>query len=151
MVWCQGCSDAGQVASGKMNYVNSLKKLVTAMQSLNGRGIERCFIMTLSEYSGGAVSQNKAALADIQINLCNTDDNFVLASIKFRGVPAELRADPHFHQGVYNVAGWDAGKNAATFIKTGKQADCQPYKAGEADALAARFGIDLQYKEALAA
>ena len=151
MVWCQGCSDAGQVASGKMNYVNSLKKIVTAMQSLNGRGIERCFIMTLSEYSGGAVSQNKAALADIQINLCNTDDNFVLASIKFRGVPAELRDDPHFHQGVYNVAGWDAGKNAATFIKTGQQADCQPYMAGEADALAARFGIDLQYKEALSA
>ncbi len=151
MVWCQGCSDAGQVASGKMNYVNSLKKIVTAMQGLNGRGIERCFIMTLSEYTGGAVSQNKAALADIQINLCNTDDNFVLASIKFRGVPAELRADPHFHQGVYNVAGWDAGKNAATFIETGQQADCQPYMAGEADALAARFGIDLQYKEALAA
>ncbi len=148
MVWCQGCSDAGQVASGKMNYVSSLKKIVDGMQNLGaGKSIEKCFIITLSEYTGGAVSENKVALANLQINLCETDDDFALASVKFRNVPASLRDDPHFHQGVYNVAGWDAGKNVATFIKTGNQPECEPYKSGEAAALASRFGIDLQYKE----
>ena len=137
---------------GTLDYISSLKSIVSAMKNAGaGKSIEKCFVVTLSEYSDGSIQQNKTALADMQINLCSTDDDFVLASMKFRGVPAELRADPHFHQGVYNVAGWDAGKNAATFIETGQQADCQPYMAGEADALAARFGIDLQYKEALAA
>ena len=148
MVWCQGCSDAGQVANGKINYVNSLKKIVTAMKSLGaGKSIERCFIITLSEYSGGAISENKVKLAGIQEELCKTDEDFALASIKFRGVPAEMRDDPHFHQGIYNVAGWDAGKNVAQFITTGKQAECKPYEKGEAAALAATFGIDLKYKE----
>ena len=148
MVWCQGCSDAGQVASGKMNYVNSLKKIVAAMKNIGeGKNIEKCFIITLSEFSGGAVSENKGKLAQIQENLCATDEDFVLASVKFRNVPAELRADPHFHQGVYNVAGWDAGKNVAHYIKTGEQASCQPYLKGEAQTLAEMFGINLSYKE----
>ena len=118
------------------------------MKSLGaGKSIEKCFIITLSEYSGGAVSENKIKLAGIQEELCKTDADFALASIKFRGVPAEMRDDPHFHQGIYNVAGWDAGKNVAQFITTGKQAECKPYEKGEAAALAASFGIDLTYKE----
>lgn len=129
MVWCQGCSDGGKVAAGTLDYVEKLKAIVDGMQDLGeGKSVEKCFIVTLSEYSDGVIQENKTALADLQINLCDTDDDFVLASMKFRGAPAELRDDPHFHQGVYNVAGWDAGKNAATFIMTGSRPECRPYQ-----------------------
>ena len=101
MVWCQGESDAGN-----QQYTEQLKSI---LEGLRSSFVECCFIITPSEYD----SPYATVLADSQIALCEEDDDFVLASIKFRNVPENLRDDPHFYQGVYNVAGWDAGTHAA--------------------------------------
>ncbi len=131
MVWCQGESDAGN-----SEYTVQLKSI---LEGLRSSFVEHCFIITPSEYD----SPLTAALADSQIALCDEEEDFVLASLKFRNVPEVLRDDPHFYQGVYNVAGWDAGTHAAQFIQSGTKPQCSPFVAGEEKELAERFGITL--------
>lgn len=145
MVWCQGCNDATKSTNGELDYPATLKTIVEAMQTEGF--IDTCFLIPLSEYDNNKESSTKVQLANIQIELCENDDDFVLASLKFRNVPPEMRDDPHFHQGIYNVTGWDAGKNVAKFIKTGVAAECEPYISGEAKELADKFGITLKYNE----
>ncbi len=131
MVWCQGESDAGN-----QQYTEQLKSI---LEGLRSSFVECCFIITPSEYD----SPYATVLADSQIALCEEDDDFVLASIKFRNVPENLRDDPHFYQGVYNVAGWDAGTHAAQFISDGIEPECLPFEKGEDVQLAEKFGITL--------
>ena len=131
MVWCQGESDAGNAL-----YIEQLKSI---LQGLRSSFVEHCFVITPSEYD----SPLTAELADSQIALCRDDEDFVLASVKFRNVPEVLRDDPHFYQGVYNVAGWDAGTHAAQFILSGTEPQCLPFEAGEEKELAEEFGITL--------
>lgn len=139
MVWCQGESDGSNVANKGMDYNGMLTDI---LEGLKSEGVEHCFIIPPSEYGSAA----KTVVAEEQIKLCRESDDFVLATLKFRNVPEDLRVDPHFHQGLYNVAGWDAGTNVADFILNGVEPECKEYIYGEEIALAEQFGIDLTYK-----
>lgn len=148
MVWCQGESDTTNWKNGKgtYDYFGNLKQVVDGMQqSDNGYGITKCFIVTPSEYSNGVLHDVKHDLVNHIIEWTLADDDFVLASKKFRNVPSEMRADPHFHQGIYNVCGYDAGVNTAYYFKTGLQAECTEFIIGEDVTLAEKFGVSPQY------
>lgn len=132
MVWCQGESDAGN-----QKYTEQLKSI---LEGLRSSFVECCFIITPSEYD----SPYTTVLAESQIKLCEEDDDFVLASVKFRNVPENMRDDPHFYQGIYNVAGWDAGVHAAQYLKDGTEPECLPFEKGEDVRLAEKFGITLK-------
>ncbi len=143
MVWCQGETDAYNEEHGEFGYC---QKLTTLYESLNrDAGVENCFVVTPSMYTDGSVIEHKRKLIDKQVRLCEESDDFVLVSRKFENVPANLREDPHFCQGVYNVCGWEAGKNAALFFETDSEMICGTYVEGEAEELAARFGITITY------
>lgn len=149
MVWCQGETDAWQVQNPNYDYFKFLTALFEGLK--RDAKVEKCFVITPSIYSvdptnGPYLNENKQILADKQAQFCKDDESFVLAARKFENVPLKLRDDPHFCQGVYNVAGWEAGKNAGTYIESGVEPVCDKYKEGEAEELAAKFGITLSYK-----
>lgn len=145
MVWCQGETD-GQLIPQGFDYAAALKDMFTAFRGTKeGRIVENCFIVTPSEYSSGKINENKVAISNIQINMCETENNFVLASVKFRNVPLELRDDPHFYQGVYNVVGWDAGARAAQYLTDGTVSKCEEFVPGEEMELALKFNILLTH------
>lgn len=144
MVWCQGESDSTNFASGKLDYNSKLISLYEGLEDIgNGWGVEHCFLIPPSEYSSGQSVDAKVKMIENQINLCKENEDFILSSLKFRNVPKVLRDDPHFHQGVYNVCGWDAGKNVASYLKTEQEPECLPFEAGEEIELAEKFGITL--------
>lgn len=143
MVWCQGESDASRVSSGSMDYAAKLQSIVDELKPV---GVEHCFILPPSEYTNGNIVNSKTKVVELQMKMCAEREDFVLGTLKFRNVPLSLRNDPHFHQGLYNVAGWDAGANAAQFIMTGDEPVCTEYVLGEEIELAELFNIDLKYK-----
>ena len=143
MVWCQGENDAAAVFKGALDYESKLKSIVAAMKKGGKASVEKCFVITISE-SGG--NEAKVALANRQIELCAKDSDFSLASIKFRSVPDEMREDPHFKQGVYNVVGVDAGKRVAAVLYGKAVTECLPYERGEESVVAAEYGADLIYR-----
>ncbi len=144
MVWCQGESDSWTMTNPNgFDYFEYLDKLYAGMAE--DAGVENCFMITPSIYTDNALVDYKQMMADAQAEHCASEDNFVLVSRKFENVPLNLRDDPHFYQGVYNVCGWEAGKNAATFIEEGTEPECKVYAEGEAEALAEKFGITLTY------
>ncbi len=144
MVWCQGESDAWNFQQNP-NY-NYNKFLIAIYEGLKkDADVETCFVITPSIYSNDALREDKQMLADHQAKLCEENENFVLAARKFENVPLKLRDDPHFYQGVYNVAGWEAGKNAGTYITTETKPACSKYEDGEAEELAKKFNLTLTY------
>lgn len=146
MVWCQGESDAGSYASG-FDYFSKLQGIVNELKSLgDGYAIEKCFIIPLSIYSSSGVNPNKLQLANDQIAYCNSHPNdFALATKKNYNVPSVMRDDPHFHQGIYNVVGYDAGIHAAQIIEGLDVSSYGEFVPGEEITLAAQYGITLQY------
>ncbi len=143
MVWCQGETDAYSEEYSGFGYCD---KLTTLYQSLNrDAGVENCFVITPSMYTDGSVIEHKRKLIEKQVALCEESEQFVLVSRKFENVPSNLREDPHFVQGVYNVCGWEAGRNAAMFFETDTEMICGTYTEGEAEELAAQFGITITY------
>ncbi len=143
MVWCQGETDAYNEEHNEFGYCD---KLTYLYESLNeDAGVERCFIVTPSMYTDNSIIEHKRKLIEKQVALCEESEDFVLVSRKFENVPLKLRLDPHFYQGVYNVCGWEAGRNAALFFETGMDMICGAYAEGEAEQLAAEFDLTLSY------
>jgi hypothetical protein len=148
MMWCQGESDTTnwKNGNGSYDYFGQLKSIVTGLKTLdNGYGVQKCLIVTPSEYTNGELNAVKNDLVNHIIDWTLADDDFLLASKKFRNVPTNMRADPHFHQGIYNVTGYDAAVNTAYYLKTGKQPDCKEFILGEDVTLAEKFGISPEY------
>ena len=174
MAWCQGESNASPAENpdsvtlkdGKYDftgYKNQLKELFDSMKIVKNAGgetigeIEKCFVISISEYSNAGTdygsghknssekNPDKTAMIEAQAELCAQDEDFVLVSRKLTNVPSSLRQDPHFHQEVYNVCGWDAGGNAAYYLATGDEPECEPYVAGEENDVCGRYGITCRY------
>lgn len=146
MVWCQGESDKSNWKAGNFDYFGYVKQIVDGLQDVGGgRGISKCFIVTPSEYAKGALDATKNDLVNNIIQNVLADDDFVLASVKFRNVPDHMRDDPHFRQGIYNVTGYDAGQNTAEYFLTGVQPDCKEFILGEDVSLAEKFGLTPTY------
>lgn len=144
MVWCQGETDSWTMNNPNgFDYFACLEKLYDGMAE--DAGVENCFMITPSIYTDNALVEYKQMMAEAQAEYCAENENFVMVARKFENVPLNLRDDPHFYQGIYNVCGWEAGKNTASFLETGEEAECKPYAEGEAEELADRFGIKLSY------
>ena len=140
MVWCQGSNDATNVANGKLNYEEKLVSIVNGLRN-NGKGsIENCFIIALSDNT-----ENKYALSDLQMRICETNEHIYLGSLKYRSVSDDLRDGAHYRQGVYNVVGVDTGKHAAQILY-GKEVDkYERYIYGEEKLIAEEYGATLIY------
>lgn len=147
IVWCQGIMDADNYASNELNYFDILNQMVTGFKNDSSLEINKCFIIPTSEYLDGKINDNQSLLANAQIELCKNNENFILASNKFHNVPSSLRKDPYFHQGAYNVTGYDAGKNVGYYVNNEIIKECKPYLVGEASELANRNNITLKYNE----
>lgn len=147
MAWCQGEKDANAYVTEDFNYFAAVQLMVDGLAKLdNGYGVSNCFVIVHSEYADNKINENKQILANDMIAYCaETTNNCVLASVKFRNVPENMRDDPHFHQGIYNVAGYDAGTNAAKYFATNKYPECKPFVMGEDVTLADKFDILLEY------
>lgn len=174
MAWCQGESNASPAEnpdSVTLNngvydftgYKNQLSELYDSLKVIkNTEGetigeIEKCFVISISEYSNAGTdygsghknseekSPDKVAMIKAQEDFCKAEDDFVFVSKKFSDVPDTLRQDPHFHQEVYNVCGWDAGTNTAYYLTTGNEPECESYIAGEEEDVCARYGITCKY------
>ena len=74
----------GESDAGNALYTEQLKSI---LQGLRSSFVEHCFVITPSEYD----SPLTAELADSQIALCRDDEDFVLASVKFRNVPLSYK------------------------------------------------------------
>lgn len=147
MVWCQGSNDASSYVGGTLDYFQKLQSIFDGLHALEGDySVDNCFIIPCSTYSSSAINENKKKLADDQIAYCDNHDNFIAATNKFSNVPLSMRDDPHFHQGVYNVAGYDAGKRCGHYLKTGEKTALTEFEIGEDVSLAERYGVNLTYK-----
>lgn len=147
MVWCQGCSDATKYVSQQLDYFGMLDGIVSKMQSIGDKyNIKKCVIIPPSIYGSGTVNENKKTLADDQITYCSShSENYFLGSKKFYNVPASMRDDPHFHQGIYNVTGYDAGKHTGEMIEGKTISPYEEFQPGEEVTLATKYGISLKY------
>lgn len=147
MAWCQGEKDANKYVNDGFEYFAAVQLMVDGLADLgNNYGVSNCFVITHSEYANNAINANKQTLANDMIAYCGqTTNNCVLVSVKFRNVPLNMRDDPHFHQGIYNVAGYDAGVNTAKYFASGKYPECKPFELGEDVTLADKFDISLAY------
>lgn len=149
MVWCQGEADATRWQNGEVDYFVKLQAIVDGLGQLgNGYGVSNCFVITPSEYSKGYTDavQSKINLVNDIIDYCaDTTNNCVLVSMKFRNVPLVMRDDPHFHQGIYNVTGYDAGTHTAQYLASGNYPQCNSFVLGEDVALADKFGVALEF------
>ena len=144
MVWCQGETDSWTMNNPNgFDYFACLDKLYKGMAE--DANVENCFMITPSIYTDDALVDYKQMMAEAQTEYCAENDNFVMVARKFENVPLNLRDDPHFYQGVYNVCGWEAGRNAALFFETGMDMICGAYAEGEAEQLAAEFDLTLSY------
>ena len=117
MVWCQGEADNSKTAK---YYNDSLDALIDEM--IDKTGIEFCAVVRIANLLSG-----KTGLLDTiikaQTEFCKTSDKAILASAKAAGFGADkMKSDgTHFSQEGYNEVGADAGKNIASYIKTGKE------------------------------
>lgn len=174
MAWCQGESNASPAENpdsvtledGKYDftgYKNQLKELYNSLKVIkNTKGetigeIEKCFVISISEYSNAGTdygsghmnseekNPDKVAMNEAQAELCAQEEDFVFVSRKLTNVPSSLRQDPHFHQEVYNVCGWDAGINTAYYLETGNEPECESFVAGEEEDVCGRYGITCKY------
>lgn len=56
-----------------------------------------------------------------------------------------MRDDPHFHQGIYNVCGYDAGIHVGQMIEGLTVSAYNEFIPGEEITLASQYNITLQY------
>lgn len=143
MVWLQGESDAGKNISEE-KYAENLTSIINVMKAA---GVEKCFVITIGSYINNPANQVKyRAMAENQIRYCENNNDAVLASKKLMDMPEPLmHLNNHFHQGAYNVTGYDAGKNAASYLTTGVAPVCTNYVLGEEITLARKYGVSLTY------
>ena len=79
IVWCQGIMDADKYASGTLNYFDILKQTINGFKSDASLEVNKCYVIPTSEYLDDEVNDNQLSLANAQINLCKTDDNFIFS------------------------------------------------------------------------
>lgn len=149
MLWCQGCNDATAYVTNGLDYFGKFQGMVSELQGLGEKyAIERCYLIPLSIYGSQSTEPvaNKLQLANAQVNYCENHPEYaMLATKKMFNVPPSMRVDPHFHQGIYNVVGYDSGIHVGEIIENKERSAYNEFIPGEEISLAERYGINLQY------
>lgn len=146
MVWLLGETEASSYSTAVAEaYKTNLQKIISEMKDI---GVQKCFLLTIGSYISNTSTQTKYKnMAQTQIDFCQSSGDAVLVSKKLMKTPEPLmHLNNHFHQGGYNVAGYDAGTNAANYLKTNEAPVCTDYVSGEEKTLAEKYGINLTYK-----
>ena len=132
MVWLQGESDAPHIT--KDEYTGKLNNIIEGMVEV---GVENCFIIQIGNYMASVNQDYHDLYLDmhrIQADFCAENDRAVLASIKLAGMPESMmHLNNHYLQPAYNIVGKDAGRNVASFIKTGIVPICVEYSEADVD------------------
>ena len=112
--------------------------------------IDRCDFSLYNKHYGGENYERKETkkhLADSYITYCELNpERYYFATTKTGNVPLNMRDDPHFHQGIYNVVGYDAGLRVGARVYRKRASEYSEFFVGEDVTLAQQFGIDLKYK-----
>lgn len=125
------------------NYINKFNDIVNNYLSI----VDNCFVIPINVYENGKIVSFKDEISSEQIKLCKNKNNVILGTNKFYNVPFELCNGKYFHQGVYNVAGYDLGNNISAYLNFNEQNECLVYQIGEASKIANQFNINLKYNE----
>ncbi len=120
MVWCQGESD-GDKNTPIDEYKSSTSKMVQAMVD---EGVEKCFMVRIGHYRD---DERYDKYIEAQSELCEEDDNIVMASEKFADLRDLMKDVFHYTQEAYNITGADAGQNIAAYYgDTEKKEHAEP-------------------------
>lgn len=117
MVWCQGETDGDNSMTGETYKTNFL----TMVKAMFAEGIEKCFVVRIGNHRDNATVYNPIIQA--QTELAKETENVVLVSTKFDKMATDglMKDTFHYYQHGYNIVGADAGRNAAFYVKTGKE------------------------------
>lgn len=115
MVWFQGETDA-YVGTTADEYVGGMQKLLYTLQPY---GVEKCFLIQIGNAKMGEETVETSYIQDVQKNLCEADENFVLVSecAKTISEPPFMEDGIHFTQQGLNLIGEEAGKNAGDYVR----------------------------------
>ncbi len=113
MLWCQGESD-GDIHKSAKQYREEFGHMLNAMLKA---GIERCFLVRIGHYNG-LDPVDYTEIMEAQEEIAKTNDKVVMVSRAFaqmreRGL---MKDDFHYFQEAYNIAGREAGENAALYV-----------------------------------
>lgn len=115
MVWCQGESD-GDNGVDKTTYRTRFESMINKMME---QGIEKTFVVRIGNLNGDPTKYDP--IIEAQTEYCRESGKAVLVTTKLAGFAAEglMKDSFHYKQEGYNIAGKDAGKNAAYYANTG--------------------------------
>lgn len=116
LVWFQGETDAYTGTSAEQ-YIGGMQNLLHTLQPY---GVEKCFVIQIGNVTMGGEKVDTSYLQQVQEQLCEEDENFILIST----LPQELEGEEytedgiHFNQTALNLIGEDAGNNMGIYVKT---------------------------------
>ncbi|MBO5159388.1 MAG: hypothetical protein J6B94_07340 [Lachnospiraceae bacterium] len=116
MVWFQGETDA-YLATTSDQYIGGMQQLLYTLQPY---GVEKCFVIQIGNVIMGEEVIDTSYIQSVQENLCETDENFIMASTIAKTIsePPYMEDGIHFTQQGLNLIGEDAGRNTGNYIKT---------------------------------
>ena len=116
MVWLQGETDA-YLETPKEQYIGGMQQLLHTLQPY---GVEKCFVIQIGNGICDGEAFDAATMQQIQEELCETDDNFVLISTlaKTLSEPPYMEDGIHFTQQGLNLLGADAGQHMGNYVNT---------------------------------
>ena len=124
VVWCQGETD-GRLQTSEALYQNSLISIAEYMQDL---GVQDFFVVRIGNNRDDPYLYDTIIKA--QTDLCQSDSRFTMISTSFSVMAGiHLMQDKfHYIQTGYNIAGYEAGRNAAYYLSTGNPAPLYDYE-----------------------
>lgn len=116
MVWLQGETDA-YLEVPEEEYIGEMQKMLFTLQPY---GVEKCFVIQIGNGISDGAAFDCTVIQEAQVNLCETDENFVLVSTlgKTLSEPPYMVDGIHFTQQALNILGEDAGANAGNYVQS---------------------------------
>ena len=116
MVWLQGETDA-YLEVPEEEYIGEMQNMLFTLQPY---GVERCFVIQIGNGISDGAAFDCTVIQEAQVQLCETDENFVLVSTlgKTLSEPPYMVDGIHFTQQALNILGEDAGANAGKYVQS---------------------------------
>lgn len=124
VVWCQGESD-GDAKMTAENYVANTKDIFEIFKI---HGAKKCFMVQIGHYNyldysgttngltGTEWDEKYGVIRDAQTELCETDNDFVLAG-SFEPYISDMKDCYHYNQSTYNAVGKTVGETIAEYYE----------------------------------
>lgn len=115
LVWFQGETDAYTGTSAEQ-YIGGMQNLLHTLQPY---GVEKCFVIQIGNVTMGGEKVDTSYLQQVQEQLCEEDENFILISTLPKKLEGEEYTEDgiHFNQTALNLIGEDAGNNMGIYVE----------------------------------